>query len=209
MNGKVVLLCSLVTVSVLLSGCGPRAALNQRNFILEVSREGPKQKTGKDIILEVQSFGIDRTFDTKNLVYRRRPSEFETDFYNKFLITPEEMLTEKTRAWLSESGLFKWVLEPGVYTNATHTLHGNVIALYGDFSNESSPEAKMGIRFFVIKAPDKSIVFGKTYEAQSNIESRTAAGVIAAFDKCLGTILSDLEKDLEAELSSRPAQHTN
>jgi ABC-type uncharacterized transport system auxiliary subunit len=72
--------------------------------------------------------------------------------------------------------------------------------LYGDFSNESSPEAKMEIRFFVIKLSDKSIVFGKTYSALANVESRTAEGVIAAFDKCLGTILSDLEKDLEKQL---------
>ena len=200
MNSKIILLFGLITLSTVLSGCGPRAAFNQRTFILEASRNGPRQNTSKDIILEVKNFGIDRPFGSKGLVYRKVSSEYETDFYNQFLISPENMVTEKTRAWLSESGLFKWVLEPGSYADATHKLEGNITALYGDFSNESTPRAKMEIRLFVIKLSDKSIVFGKTYIALSDVKSRTSEGLISAFDNCLMTILSDLEKDLETQL---------
>ena len=200
MNSKIILLFSLMALSTVLSGCGPRAAFNQRTFILEASRNSPRHNTSKDIILEVQNFSIERAFSSKSLVYRKASSEYETDFYNQFLISPENMVTEKTRAWLSESGLFKWVLEPGSYADATHKLEGNIIALYGDFSNESTPRTKMEIRFFVIKLSDKSIVFGKTYIALSDVKSRTAEGLISAFDNCLMTILSDLEKDLETQL---------
>ncbi len=200
MKSKIILFISLMALSTVLSGCGPRAAFNQRTFILEASRNSPRHNTSKDIILEVQNFSIDRAFGSKSLVYRKASSEYETDFYNQFLIGPENMVTEKTRAWLSESGLFEWVLEPGSCVDTTHKLEGNIISLYGDFSNESSPKAKMGIRFFVIKLSDKSIVFGKTYSAAADVESRTAEGVIAAFDKCLETILSDLEKDLDEQL---------
>jgi ABC-type uncharacterized transport system auxiliary subunit len=187
-------------VSAVLYGCGSRTALNQRIFLLEVSRDLPRHKTSKDVILDVAQFSIDAAFSTKSFVYRKSQSEYETDFYNQFLIRPEEMITEKTRRWLSESGLFKLVLEPGSYTNATHSLEGNIIALYGDFSNESQPKATMGICFFVVKLSEKSVVFGKTYSAVSDVETRTAEAVIAAFDKCLTTILSDLEKDLENQL---------
>jgi ABC-type uncharacterized transport system auxiliary subunit len=200
MNSKRLLLYSLINASIILSGCGSRAAFNQRNFVLDASRNGPPQQVNKDIILEVQSFNIDRTFSGKGFVYRKGPSEYETDFYNQFLIGPEDMVTEKTRAWLSKSGLFKWVLEPGIYADATHALDGSIIALYGDFTDESAPKAKMEIRFFVIKLSDKSIVFGKTYSTVLDVKSRTAEGVIAAFDKCLAAILSDLERDLEKQL---------
>ncbi len=202
MNSKRLLLYSLINVSIILSGCGSRAAFNQRHFVLDASRNGPKLQAKKDIILEVQSFSIDRTFNAKGLVYRKGTSEYEIDFYNQFLVNPQDMIAEQTRKWLSQSGLFKWVLEPGTYANATHKLEGNILSLYGDFRQESSPKARMEIRFFVIKLADKSIVFSKAYEAESNIESQTGEGVVAAFDKCLGTILADLEKDLEADLSS-------
>jgi len=201
MNNKAVILCSLVNLLMLLSGCGSRTAYNQRNFILETSRDRPQQKISKDVILDVQIFSIDTTFSTKSLVYRKGQSEYETDFYNQFLVRPEDMITEKTRSWLSESGLFKWVLEPGGYTDATHMLEGNVIALYADFRDELSPKATIKIRFFLVKLSGKSVVFGKTYEKVSEVGDRTAESLIEAYENCLENILSDLEKDLAENAS--------
>lgn len=201
MNSKVIVLCNLMMVSMILSGCGAkRIAYNQRYFVLETSRNSPQQKTSKDVILNVKNFSIDTAFSTKSLVYRKGRSEYETDFYNRFLIGPDDMITEKTRSWLSQSGLFKWVLEPGSYTDASHVLEGNITTLYGDFRDESSPKAIMEIRIFLVKLPEKSIVFGKTYEVVSEVESRTAEALIEAFDKCLINILSNLEKDLQQQL---------
>lgn len=201
MNSKVSTLCILMIVSIILSGCGPkRMAYNQRNFVLETSRNSPKQKTSKDVILDVKNFSIDTTFSTKSLVYRKGRSEYETDFYNQFLIRPDDMITEKTRSWLSESGLFTWVLEPGSYTDATHVLEGNITALYGDFRDNSLPKASMKIRVFLVKLPEKSVVFGKTYKAVLAVKSQTAEALVEAFDKCLIEILSNLEQDLQKQL---------
>ena len=201
MNNKVIALCNLMIVSMILSGCGPkRIAYNQRNFVIETSRNRPQQKISKDVILNVQNFSIDVAFSSKSLVYRKGQSEYETDFYNQFLIRPDDMITEKTRGWLSESGLFKLVLEPGSYTEATHMLEGNIIALYGDFSEDSSPKATAKIRFFLVKLSDKSVVFTNTYEAVSEFKDRTAESLIEAFGVCLTNILSDLEKDLQEQL---------
>ena len=201
MNSKVITLCNLMIVSMVLSGCGPkRIAYNQRNFVLETSRNSPQQKTSKDVILDVINFSIDTTFSTKSLVYRKGQSEYETDFYNQFLIRPDDMITEKTRSWLSESGLFELVLEPGSYTDATYVLEGNIITLYGDFRDKSSPKATMKIRFFLIKLSGKSVVFAKTYETTSESNERTAESLVEAFDNCLADILSDLEEDLRKQL---------
>lgn len=198
MNSKRIALCNLMIVSMFLSGCGlNKTAYNQRNFILETSRNRPQQKISKDVILDVQSFSVDTTFSTKSFVYRKGQSEYETDFYNQFLVRPEDMITEKTRSWLSESGLFKWVLEPGSYTDATHMLEGNIIALYADFRDELSPKATIKIRFFLVKLSGKSVVFGKTYEKVSEVGDRTAESLIEAYENCLANILTDLEEDLQ------------
>ncbi len=187
-------------ISMVLSGCGSRTAFNQREYILEASRTRPQQEVSKDIILDVESFNIDTAFSTKNLVYRKNQSEYETDFYNKFLISPEDMISDKTRGWLSESGLFKLVLEPGSYSDATHVLEGNITALYGDFRERLSSKATMKIRFFLVKLSDKSVVFTKTYESINEAQSKTAGALVEAFDKCLINILSNLEQDLQEQL---------
>lgn len=196
MNSKVMTLRSFMILSMLLSGCG----YNRRNFVLEVSRDRPQQEISKDVVLDVQSFNVDTAFSNRSLVYRKNQSEYETDFYNQFLIRPEDMVTEKTRSWLSESGLFELVLEPGSYIDASHVLEGNIITLYGDFRDKTSPKATMKIRFFLIKLSDKSVVFAKTYETTSEPNERTAASLVEAFDNCLTNILSDLEKDLQEQL---------
>ena len=200
MNSKVIALCSLMIVSIVLSGCIDKAAFNQRDFVLEATRNQPQQKTSKEIILTVQSFNIETAYSTKNLIYRKAQLEYETDFHNQFLIGPSDMITGKTRAWLSESGLFKLVLEPGSYTDATHMLEGNIIALYGDFREESSPKATMEINFFIVNSSEKSIVFGKTYEAVSGFADKTAESLVEAYGDCLVKILSDLERDLQEQL---------
>ncbi|MHC4572007.1 MAG: ABC-type transport auxiliary lipoprotein family protein [Planctomycetota bacterium] len=196
MNSKVMTLCSFMILSTFLSGC----AYNKRNFVLEVSRDYPRQEVSKDVVLDVQSFNVDTAFSDRGLVYRKNQSEYEQDFYNQFLIRPEDMVTEKTRSWLSESGLFKWVLEPGSYVEASHMLEGNIVTLYGDFRDKSSPQATMKIRFFLVKLSDKSVVFAKTYEATSESNERTAESLVGAFDNCLANILSDLEEDLQEQL---------
>ena len=196
MNSKVMTLCNLMILSMLLSGCG----YNRRNFVLEVSRDRPQQEIRKDVVLDVQSFNADTAFSNRSLVYRKNQSEYETDFYNQFLIMPEDMITEKTRSWLSESGLFELVLGPGSYLDASHALEGNIITLYGDFRDKASPKATMKIRFFLIKLSGKSVVFAKTYETTSESNKRTAESLVEAFNNCLTNILSDLEEDLREHL---------
>jgi len=201
MNSKMIPLFNLMLVSILLSGCGMgKKSFNQRTFVLEANRSQPPQKNSKEITLSVESFTTDTAYSTKNLIYRKGQLEYETDFYNRLLIRPDDMITEKTRAWLSESGLFKLVLEPGTYTKATHILEGNIIAMYGDFREESSPKARMKIRFFLVKMSDISVVFTNTYEATSEFKDRTAESLIEAFGVCLTNILSDLEKTLQQQL---------
>ncbi|MHC4266505.1 MAG: ABC-type transport auxiliary lipoprotein family protein [Planctomycetota bacterium] len=202
MNRKIIVLCNLIIVSILLTGCGPkRIGYNQTNFVLEASRDLDRQETVDDeIILDVYSFNIDSTFGSKNLVYRKSESKYETDFYNKFLISPDDMITEKTRAWLSESGLFKMVAEPGSYVDTTHALQGSIIALYGDFRDKSLPKATMKVRLFLVNLSDKTVVFNKTYEAVSEAEDRTADSLVSGLNNCLINILTELENDLSVNL---------
>ena len=109
------------------------------------------------------------------------------------------MITEKTRNWLWQSGLFKTVLAQGSYVEATHTLRANIIALYGDFIDTSAPTATIQIRFFLIDAKNESIVFDKDYESTSPLRSKNAEDLIDSLDLSLIKILTNLENDLIRE----------
>ena len=201
MNNKLIrsfLGLSLVASAMLISGCGAKSYEKQR-YLLETKRASSVVANGNENIMDVRRFTIDPAFSTKGLTYRKGEYEYESDFYNEFLISPDTMVTEKVRNWLSGSGLSRRVLDPGSYVDPTHVLEGNIIAIYGDFRSKSSPKAVMETRFFLLETKvgaDPAIVFGKSYKSSVALESEGPGGLVSALDRCLVEILTDLEEDL-------------
>jgi ABC-type uncharacterized transport system auxiliary subunit len=140
----------------------------------------------------------DPVYNSRGLVYRKGESEYESDFYHEFLIAPQDLISSQTRNWLAQSGLFKTVLEPGSLLEATHVLEGSVLALYGDLRGQNLPQAVLQIRFFLVanQGSKFQIVFTRDYRASQRAEEKTADALVAAWDRCLAQILSELEKDL-------------
>jgi cholesterol transport system auxiliary component len=205
MNDKLIrsfLGLSLVASAMVIAGCSAKSYEKQQ-YLLDAQR-APSTVAGEHKnIVEVRRFTVDPAFSTKGLTYRKGQFEYESDFYNEFLIAPGEMVTEKVRNWLSASGLSRRVLDPGSYVDPTYVLEGNIIAIYGDFRAKSSPKAVMEIRVFLLDmktAADPAIVFGKTYKSSVGIESEGPAGIVSALDRCLVEILTGLEKDLAERL---------
>jgi uncharacterized lipoprotein YmbA len=181
-----------------MSGCGQQS-YNKSFYILDTTRQGASHEPRRESILSVQRFTIDSAFESKGLVYRKSDFEYESDFYNEFLLSPAQMVTEKTRNWLSDAGIFQSVLDAGSYIKPTHILRANIISLYFDFRDNSTPSAVMDIRFFLItqKPAKDSVVFAKTYRTASKAKSNNVSDMVETLDYCLMDILTNLENDLK------------
>ena len=157
----------------------------------------------EDRVVEVDRFTIDAAFVGKSLVYRTGQLQYLTDFYNEFLVLPAVMITEETRNWLAQSGLFARVTGPAPRTTPTHLLEGNIVELYGDLRDKNDPKAVMQIRVFVSRFDAEgrpAFLYGKDYSATSPVESHDPAGLVDALSRCFRTILTDLQKDLAEKL---------
>ncbi len=201
MTGRIPLHSSVIVLVCLIvvSGCGSRQAYDKKYYILNAARQAEPIRTETGSILEVRRFTIDSAFGGKGLVYRTGEFEYESDFYSEFLASPAAMITDKTRNWLSQSGLFRAVLDVGSQVDPTHVIEGNITALYGDFRDKSSPKAAIEIRIFLLRAEAGGAsvpVFGKKYQSAVGIESKGSEDLVKAFDKCVEDILSSLETDL-------------
>lgn len=206
MTGRI-LSCLCIGVSawaLILSGCDARQTYDKRFYVLRAARPSGTTATETDCILEIRRLTADSAFNGKGLIYRTGQFEYESDFYNEFLVYPSGMITEKTRTWLTGSGLFKRILNVGSQVDPTHILEGNVTALYGDFRDNSSPQAIIEIRIFLLKSQanlEPAPVFGKTYRSSAALESAGPEGLVEALDRCLEEILSNLEADLAEKLA--------
>ncbi len=185
-------------LAALCSGCMSRQPYAKHQFVLEAARPAQPARPPHDVALAVRDFTIDPVYEGKGLVYRKGESEYESDFYNEFVIAPQILVSSQTRAWLSRSGMFGTVLEPGSLVGPTHILEGSVLVLHGDFRGGKQPQAVMEIRIFLIGGTraQPEVVFTRDYRVSQQAQAPTAGALVAAFDRCLEQILSALEEDL-------------
>ena len=180
-------------------------AVNKTYYLLDAKREGGPAPAHTDATLRVRRFNVDEAFAARQLVYRVEEFRYESDYYHQFLVLPGVMITEKTRDWLANSGLFARVSSVGSRLESTYLLEGNVIDLYADFRNASAPVAVVEIRFFLLAGPDgqESVDLARTYRAESPIAAKTAEAVVEALSKSLTDILTRLEADIEKAIAPK------
>jgi ABC-type uncharacterized transport system auxiliary subunit len=185
-------------------GCSfKQASPAKQSYLLEARRGGEARPTLASAVLRVQTLQVATAFEGKGFVYRSSELGCRTDFYHEFLVAPRALITEQTRQWLGASGLFRNVLDPGSKADATHSLEGNVLALYGDFRSAGSPKAVLAIQFSLVNesAASPAIVFHKSYRQEMPLENRAPETLAKAWGAALEQILRALEEDLAVALT--------
>jgi len=197
---------ALLISGFLLSGCGQSAIAERKYYVLDAIREGKPAAVHSDATLRLRRFNVDEAFAARGLVYRVDEFRYEPDYYHQFLVLPGVMITEETRDWLANSGLFGRVTAVGSRLESTYLLEANVIDLYADFTPKAAPEAVMEIRFFLLAGPEakESVALSEAYRAATPISTRTAEAVVQALSKSLADILTRLEADI-AKVVARSA----
>jgi cholesterol transport system auxiliary component len=187
------------------SGCASRKAIVKDTFLLNAQRDGASVQATSETVLAVQPFSIAPAFQGKGLVYHTDENKYESDYYNEYFVSPASMMTNQTRNWLSESGVFAEVLLPISSVGPTHVLEGHIKQIAADVHNKANPKAVLELSFFLLEQEkhDRTILFQKTYVATQPLENKTASACIAALNQCLSEILGNLEKDLASNLSEK------
>ncbi len=198
---------ALLISGFLLSGCGQSAIADREYYVLDAVRAGKPAAVHSAATLRLRRFNVDEAFASRGLVYRVDEFRYEPDYYRQFLVLPGVMMTEETRDWLANAGLFARVTAVGSRLESTYLLEGNVIDLYADFTHKATPEAVVEIRFFLLAGPEanESVALSETYRAATPISARTAEAVVQALSKSLADILTRLEADIAKVLAAKKA----
>jgi ABC-type uncharacterized transport system auxiliary subunit len=191
----------ILTVTVItlfcVAGCGKQQFDKQR-YWLDIQRPESVSSKTSAAILSVNTFSIDSAFRSRSIVYKRADHEFENSFYMEYLVPPAKMMTEQTRQWLSDSGLFTRVLQPGNTMKPTHVLEGHIIKAYVDASVSDRAAAELEISLYLLdkEKGKKEILFGKTYTVREPMDSTKAEDYFKALDVATTKILQQVEIEL-------------
>jgi uncharacterized lipoprotein YmbA len=189
----------LLVVSAMTGGCSLRKQSPAKlRYLVEAKRPGGPTTATAQATLRVRNLQIAAPFEGKGFVYRNSGQNYETDFYHEFLIPPQLMLTEQVRQWLGASGLFRAVPGPASKLDSSHSLEGDVTALYGDFRDQATPKVVLEIHFLIVNDQGSSpqIVLQKSYRQEVKAESHSPEALVAGWSNVLAKILAELERDL-------------
>jgi len=182
-----------IAVSLLLTGCLSKPALQHQAFALQTPTVTNTAPTGPVLLL--RTLEVSPLFASQALVYRTGPNTYETDPYAGFLVPPGRTLAIPLRAYLANSGAFAAVVAPGSLLNADEVVQVQVTELYGDFRQPSQPAAVLSLRM-VFAATGGNVILQKDYSRTVPLKKNTAAEVVAGYDQALAGIMADVAADL-------------
>jgi hypothetical protein len=166
--------------------------------VLEIKRKGDVRRPEVKTPLFVPKFRVSSPYGGKGFVYRKDSVTYESDFYNEFFALPSTMLTESTREWFTQSGLFRILPDSADLTDPFYSLKGSVTALYGDFRESRSSYAVIEIEFSLIREDQNrpQVLYAKRQSESTPVRGDSPEGLVEGWNKALQKILVSLEADL-------------
>lgn len=166
----------------------------KKYFILEPDYSKIIQNSKYFHSIRIVRIKISPFFEGKNFVYRQGDFNYESDFYNEFLIFPSNAFLESITRWLAESNTAE-ILNNTIYED-TYLISASVDSLYIDFRNEKTPKTILEIQFTLQKNNEQESLFKKKYSYDGKIEIISPEEIIKSWNIGLTDILLKFESDL-------------
>jgi cholesterol transport system auxiliary component len=200
-NMLIIFFIGYLALPFFLTGCFNfnKSFPEKRFFVLNAKRNAGPSVSKSNAVLRIRRFRVSPGFEGNGFVYRKGNSNYTSDFYNEFFISPASMIAEEVGKWLTASGLFQYVISSSSPVEPTVELEGVIRALYGDYSNTNAPKAVMEIQFFLVRnvSSRPAIVFQKTYHEETLIKGNSPDTLVAGWNLAIEHILTQFETNLK------------
>jgi ABC-type uncharacterized transport system auxiliary subunit len=141
---------------------------------------------------------VAKPFDGQTFIYKLGPEQYRVDYYNGFVALPDRLIAGQVAQWLADSGTVKYAVLSGSGLECRYALETNVTALYGDYTQGTSPKAVVEVTFYLLSdvAGGTGLVMQKKYRREEPLKSDTPAELAAAYGRAWRAILTELTDDL-------------
>jgi cholesterol transport system auxiliary component len=172
----------------------------RRYFVLDAAGDSIAPQANNSGVLKLAPVRVSPRYNTKEFVYRIAPQNFETDFYNRFLVAPGSLLSDELRQVLRQASLFRYVVDAASEVEPTHLLEAMVDELYGDFSSDGTGNAVLAMSFALSEdaADNPQVAFQRRYEKAIPLKARSPEALVEGWNRALEEILNALIADLRS-----------
>lgn len=198
---------TLFAAGLLTAGCigGKRAQLQaaaqKRTFVPVAAAARPVSPAPGFAAVKIRPFRAQPPFDARAFIVRRAGGEFAADFYNGWIVAPQELVRVQAQRYLEEAGLFAAVYDTVSGTAATMSVEGIVSELYLDYAG-AEPAAVVTLRLLVLdeRAAEFTVLFSAEKSARVTFTPEDKGAPAQAF----GAALTQTLEALSAALAAAP-----
>ena len=188
----------LIALLSSLSACSLHTPLPEKStFTLGAQRaQATPPHTAKFASLRISTFRTAQANRSAALIYRETDQRIVADPYRGLIAAPAILLSERTRQWLADSGLFSNVLPSDTRMLADLTLEGEISELYADVRDPQHPAAVIALRAWLLDTNGKLVRPEWRFQRRIAVANADAASIVAAYDQAMSVALGDLENAL-------------
>jgi hypothetical protein len=187
-----------LALAAAVSGCASKPPLVVQRFTLAVP-EGPIPDPGPAArLVALPPVRVSPVYLDPSLVYKVGGGRVETDPYASLAAAPRFLMTSAIRAYLLRQPGVRNVVQGFVGPEGL-TVDVVVQEMAGDFSRPGEPAGVLSLEVSFYRGdpvPGTAPLLRKVYLRREALSGRTAAAVVAAWDRALPSIMSELGADL-------------
>jgi ABC-type uncharacterized transport system auxiliary subunit len=197
-----------LAAALLTCACASKLPRAPETFTIDPPAPRPAPAATATRVVTLRRVEVVPTYAGSELVYRISEHGIERDPYASLAAPPAWILTSAVRGYLRDADFIRDVVAPGEGMPVDAEIEPALTELYGDFSNPAEPAAVLSLHFRVLArasgaAAAREILL-KSYTRRIPLSQRTAAAVVAAWNRALGEIMGEFLADLKAVLPPRP-----
>jgi ABC-type uncharacterized transport system auxiliary subunit len=185
---------------VWMSGCslGEKRTQVVRQYILEYSSPTVEGLAQTKELIKVERFSVTQAFNTTAMLYQDSPYTLNSDPYNRWRVTPGEMVPDYLIRDLRKMNFFRAVYSYHDFANTRYVLQGQVEDFL-EVAERGSAKAVLGMNVTLLdlaKEAPRKVLFQKSYRSEDPLHEKTAPGFAQAMSRAMEKISRQLMVDL-------------
>ena len=190
----------LLGIMVWMSGCslGEKRTQVVRQYILEYPSPMVEGLVQTKDLMKVERFSVTQAFNSTAMLYQDSPYTLNSDPYNRWRVTPGEMVPDYLIRDLRKMNFFRAVYSYHDFANTRYVLQGQVEDFL-EVAERGSPKAVLGMNVTLLDlatvAP-RRVLFQKSYRSEDPLHEKTAPGFAQAMSRAMEKISRQLMVDL-------------
>ena len=190
----------LLGIMVWMSGCslGEKRTQVVRQYILEYPSPTVEGLAQTKELIKVERFSVTQAFNTTAMLYQDSPYTLNSDPYNRWRVTPGEMVPDYLIRDLRKMNFFRAVYSYHDFANTRYVLQGQVEDFL-EVAERGSAKAVLGMNVTLLdlaKEAPRKVLFQKSYRSEDPLHEKTAPGFAQAMSRAMEKISRQLMVDL-------------